>query len=211
MLHKLLLAIIAFCILLTGCAQQRIVEDLGFINSVSFDLNKSEDAEKEGVLVVTISMPQVAAAVESDRVVLTTTANTSKEGRSQLARQTELVLVSGQLRSVLFSDDLAERGFLDTIDTLKRDHTIGLNVKVIVVNGSGKELLMSEFPAHPRVGRYIYEMIEKEALTHVTVETSLYHFVRDYHDDGIDPMVPIIKKVRKKLLSMELGYLMVID
>lgn len=199
-----LLFLLGTLLFITGCAQERIVEDLGFIHSVAYELNESENAEKEGKLIMTITLPQIAPTAE-DKLTLTTTANTSKEGRTQLSRQTERVLVAGQLRTALFSDNLARVGFLDTIDTLKRDHSIGLNVKIIVVNGSSKELLMGEYPQHPRVGRYIYEMIEKEAQTHVTVDTSLYEFIRDYHDDGIDPIVPLIKKGKEELILNGIG------
>ncbi len=192
-------------LVITGCAQKRIVEEMGFIHSMGFELNQAENAEEEGILTVTITFPQVRPSAQKDYVVLSTNAHTSKEGRTQLARQTERVLVSGQLRSVLFDRALAERGFFDTIDTFKRDHTIGLNLKVIVVNGSPKELLMSEFPEHPRVGRYVFELLEKEAQTEITVETSLHEFLRDYYDDGIDPIVPLMKIGKEEIILDGVG------
>jgi spore germination protein len=207
-LRKLLLTLvtsISLIILGTGCAQERIVEELGFIHGVGYELNEAENADEDGILTITLSLPQVSPTAVTDRVTLTTTAHTSKEGRTQLARQTERVLVSGQLRTVLFSDNLAERGFKDTIDTLNRDHSIGLNLKVIVVNGSAKELLMGEYEQHPRTSRYIYEMVEKEAKTHVTIDTSLYQFIRDYYDDGIDPIVPLIKQGKKEIILDGIG------
>lgn len=197
---------ISICLfLISGCAQQRIVEELGFIHTVSYDLNEADNAEEEGVLIMTVAFPQVAPTAEKRIVRLTTTAHTSKEGRAKLARQTENVLVSGQLRSVLFSEDFARKGFLDTIDTLKRDHQIGLNVNIIVVTGQGKDLLMGDYPEHPRIGRYIYELIEKEAQTHVTVQTSLYKFIRDYYDDGIDPVTPILKQGKEEIIIDGIG------
>ncbi|OIJ11187.1 hypothetical protein BKP37_16150 [Anaerobacillus alkalilacustris] len=194
MRRLILLQYLLVVLVTTGCAQDRIVEELGFIHSIGYDLNEAENAKKEGVLIITAAFPQVAPTAKSDREMLTTVAHTSKEGKAIMARKTERILVSGQLRTALFSNQLAEIGILDTIDTLKRDHTIGLNVKIITVNGSTKELLFDEYPNHPRTDRYIYELIEKDAQTHVTVDTSLYHFLRDYHDDGIDPITPYIKQ-----------------
>ncbi|RXI97824.1 Ger(x)C family spore germination protein [Anaerobacillus alkaliphilus] len=204
-MRKLLLLFYITSLILSGCAQKRIVEDMGFIHSIGFELNEAEDAEEEGILTITITFPQVRPSAAKDHVVLSTIAHTSKEGRTKLARQTERVLVSGQLRSVMFGDTLAKMGFFDTIDTFKRDHAVGLNLKVIVVNGSPKEMLMTEFPEHPRIGRYIFELLEKEAQTHVTVDTSLHEFIRDYYDDGIDPIVPLMKAGKEEVILDGIG------
>ncbi len=185
--------VLLFVIFCSGCAEPQIVEDLGFIHSVGYDLNEAEDAVEEGVLVMTVAIPQITPTAEVDREVLTTIAHTSKQARAKMARKTDRILVSGQLRTALFGMNLAEKGFFDTIDTLKRDYTIGLNLKIIVVNGNSKELLLEDYPEHPRTSRYIFELIDKEAKTHVAVDTSLHKFMRDYYDDGIDPMVPVVK------------------
>ncbi|WP_096200819.1 Ger(x)C family spore germination protein [Bacillus sp. FJAT-45350] len=191
LLKCLFVFIIVICV--TGCAEQRIVEELGFIHSVAYELNEERDSEEAGVLVMTVALPQITPTAKEDREVLTTIGHTSKEAKARLSRKTDRILVSGQLRTALFSMNLAEKGIHDTMDTLKRDNAIGLNVKIITINGSGKELLLEDFPKHPRTSRYIYDLIEKEAKTNTTVDTTLHYFTRDYYDDGIDPITPIIK------------------
>ena len=185
--------ILLFVIFCSGCAQPQVVEDLGFVHSIGYDLNEAEDAEETGVLVVTVAIPQITPTAETDRELLTTVAHTSKQARAKMARKTNRELVSGQLRTALFGMNLAEKGFFDTMDTLKRDYTIGLNIKIIVVNGSSKELLLEDYPEHPRTSRYLFELIDKEAKSYVTVDTSLHEFMRDYYDDGGDAIAPIVK------------------
>lgn len=187
-------------IILTGCPEKKNIEKLGFIHSVGYELNEADDAEKEGVLIITIDIPQIAPDADDAREVLSTIAHTSKEGRMKLARKTDRALVSGQLRTALFSSDLAKKGIFDTMDTLLRDHAIGLNLKIIVVDGSPKDLLMEDYPMHPRTSRYLYDMVEKEAKIQLTADTSLHLFKRDFHDDGIDPIVPIVKKGKGEII-----------
>ncbi len=205
MRNLLLVVLILTSFLLTGCPEKKIVEDLGFIHSVGYELNEADDAEEEGVLILTVAMPQITPTAEKDREVLTTIAHTSKEGRMKLARKTDRALVSGQLRTALFSRNLAEIGIFDTMDTLLRDHTIGLNLKIIVVNGSSKDLLIGDYPEHPRTSRYIFELIDKEAKTLITADTSLHKFKRAFHDDGIDPIVPVIKQGIEEIIVDGLG------
>ncbi|MFA9557233.1 Ger(x)C family spore germination protein [Evansella sp. AB-rgal1] len=195
-----LVIILLFIILLQGCGEPNIIEDLGFMHSVAYDLN-TENPTEEGRLIITIDTPQVDQTAEDLREVLTTKAHALKEGTSNIARKSDRKLVAGQLRSVLFNQDLAKEGIMPIINSLDRDSHIGLHVKVIVVEGgTGKELLFEEYSRHPRTSRYLHDLIDKEADQSVVIGTSLYQFSRDYYDDGIDPVCPIIKKGENEII-----------
>lgn len=76
---------------------------------------------------------------------------------------------------------------------MNRDPIFGSRVKVIVVNGEANELLMRDYPEHPRPSRYIDQLLEKEVENNMIPEVRLYHFTRDLYDDGIDPVIPVVK------------------
>lgn len=179
--------------LLSGCGDQRVLEKLGFTQTGAYDLLPNHK------LKVTNSVPKIDPSAKTTREVLTTTATSSKEARIHLSKQTDRILVSGQLRNTLFGIDLAKQGIWDYIDTLIRDPSIPSRVKVIIVSGNAGKLLSKDYKQHPRTGQYIDRMLEKETKAHAIPNTSLFKFTRDYYDDGIDPVAPMIKEGKKNI------------
>ncbi|MCQ6562800.1 Ger(x)C family spore germination protein [Paenibacillus mendelii] len=180
-------------VLLTGCNDQRILEETGFIQSASYDELTNNR------IVYGISIPIANPEIKATRAFLMTDAMSSKQARTHLSRQTNLQLVSGQLRVALFGLPLAKKGIWRIMDTLIRDPTISEKIKIIIVNGEAAGLLKKNFKEFPRTGQYIDRLIKKEAIRHSTPLTTLYSFSRDYYDDGIDPVVPIIKDTGKTI------------
>jgi spore germination protein len=117
-----------------------------------------------------------------------------------LSKQTELRLVNGQLRNTLFGSDLARNGIRGLLEPLIRDPLISQRLKLTVVEGNAHDLLMKEYPQHPRTGKYIDRILEKEANYQTIPEVSLYHFTRDLLDDGIDPVAPIVKQGQNNVM-----------
>lgn len=181
------LGLIVVLVLLAGCGDQRILERTGFIQSTSHDLHS------DGKIRYALSLPIANPDIKAKSGYLKTIADNTKEARIILARKTNLLLVSGQLRTALFGMSLAQKGIWEHMDTLIRDPTISEQVKVIVVNGEADSLLEKHFGEFPRTAQYIDRLIEKEAKGNTIPETTVYSFSRDYYDDGIDPIAPIIK------------------
>src|SRR5690606_15864246 len=149
-------------------------------------------AEGEDKILVSVTLPKSnpeTGKVESEN--LYAIAATSKEARLKFAMQTELFLVSGQLRNALLGLDLAKKGIENYVDTLLRDPEISPRVRITVVNGNTHDLLFKKYPQHPRTGQYIDRMIAKESRVHAIPSITLHHFARDYYDEGIDPVVPM--------------------
>jgi germination protein, Ger(x)C family len=199
MLRRLL--IVTLLVVVTGCGDQRILERLGFIQTTSYDIAPSSEGESEQKLLISVTIPRPDSGSETgsgsggvNREFLTTVSSTGKESRINLSRQTELQLVSGQLRNTLFGLSLAKQGIWQHIDTLVRDPSISPRVKITIVNGNAHDLLAKNYPFHPRTGQYITRMLDKESLSQVVPSTTLYQFTKDYFDDGIDPIAPIIKE-----------------
>lgn len=199
-----LAAMCMIIIIATGCGDQRVLEKLGFTQSISYDLasddehtndaEHSTDNKSRTKLLIgnTIPRPNSDGGKRS-REFISSTAISSKEGKIKNSKQTELMLVSGQLRNTLFGMSLAKQGIWEHIDTLLRDTSISPQVKVTVVNGRAHDLLAKDYPQHPRTGQYLDRMLEKEARDQTIPQTTLYRFTKDYLDDGIDPVAPLVK------------------
>lgn len=196
-----LITIILIVLLLSSCNYQNLLEELGFTQALCFDLIEENNEDKKKKLKISISYPNTNPENEKmSRNFLTATAAISKEGKIMLARQTELKLVSGQLRSILFGLSLAEQGIWEEMDTLLRDSSVSPRVKIVVVNGDASELLGKDYPPHPRTGQYIHRMLNKESISQQIPKVTLFEFSRDYHDDGIDPIAPLLKEHGKGLI-----------
>lgn len=188
-MRKAARAIVLMAAMLTGCGDQRILEELGFTQTTSYDLLP------DGRLDVTNSIPLADPQAKGQRETIRVASDSSKESRIQMARQTSLKLVSGQLRNAIFGLTLSRSGLWDHIDTLIRDPSISPQVKVTVINGNAGELLRKNYKQHPRTGKYIDKLLRKEAAGQSVPKITLYQFARDYYDDGIDPVAPILKDV----------------
>ncbi|MDQ0060729.1 spore germination protein [Paenibacillus harenae] len=195
----LLLQLFAALLVLSGCGDEKILERLGFIHTAGYELVPAENSGEPDKLRVTIAVPKADPEGKIKRETMTAVVATSKEARIELSRQTELSLVSGQLRSTLFGAALARKGIGEHIDTFVRDPAISQRVKITVVNGNVQHLLNKRYAEHPRPGQYIDRMLDKEAEAMMIPNVTLYDFTRDYYDDGIDAVAPIIREKGKDI------------
>lgn len=195
-------SLLSLALMLTACGDQLILERLGFTQSTSYDLTK------DGRLKICVSIPKTDPDSTVRREVLTTVARTSKEARILLSRKTNLILVSGQLRTTIYGSALAKSGLWKHLDTLQRDPSISPRVKIVIVEGEAHKLLERNFPEHPRTGQYIDRMLEKASRGEAIPRVTLYDFARDYYDDGIDPIAPLIVEREK---NAEIGGIALFD
>lgn len=186
----LLLAVL----LLSGCRDERIIEKIGFIRTLAFDANEDTGSED---LKVTISIPKTN---QTDTILYSTVARTGRQARQFFDRQNDRRLVSGQIRQVLFSVDAAKRDVWQEIQSLIRDPSIGLPTHLLVLEGDPERMLSAKYSQAPSPGEYIDNLIRTETRTKDIPETSLYIFARDYYDDGIEPIMSILKQTPNSLL-----------
>src|SRR5690606_31122655 len=115
-----LLTFAALMLSLTGCGDQRILEDLGFIHTYGFDVVEQDQDENEPIELyrITANIPKANREGREKQETLSTMAITVKEARIKMSAKTELSLVSGQLRNTLFGTEFAKKGIWRHIDTL---------------------------------------------------------------------------------------------
>jgi spore germination protein len=189
----LILFVLTLC--LSGCTDTRQLERLAFIHTVAYDLKqKIENGKKVDYLEVTDTIPIADPETKKAREVLTTVVKTSKEAKITLSRKTNRILVDGQARNCIFGVTLAKQGLWKYLETLRRDPSVGQRLFITVVDGNAHDLLSKDYHQHPITGHYIYRLLEKEGRIQTIPKTSLYTFTRDYYDDGIDPVCPVIKQ-----------------
>lgn len=185
--------VVVVLLCLTGCVEQHRIEKLGMSDTVALDSVYQENGKPSKTDVSTaIAIPKAGAMDNQEADILQTIAESPKDGRSKLSRKINKVLVSGQLRSMLFGKELAKQGILKELDSYRRDYTVGEKLKIVVVNGSAVDMLTHKYAQIPSVGNHIDQLLTQEAKIHEIPDVSLYSFVRDYFDDGTDPIAPML-------------------
>ncbi|MCY9656903.1 Ger(x)C family spore germination protein [Paenibacillus chondroitinus] len=190
-MRRLFILVILFC--LTACAQQHRIEKLGMSDTVAIDPAYDKNGKPSKTqLSIAISIPRAGKPNSSQLDILQTKASTPKEGRSNFSRKIDKVIVSGQLRSMLFGKDQAKQGIWKALDSYRRDYTVGERLKIVVVNGSAVDMLTHSYAQISTVGSHIDQLLTQETKIHEVPEVTLYSFARDYFDDGIDPIAPLV-------------------
>lgn len=190
-----------------GCgtrADYSILEDLGMTSVVAYDPAPPEDDGMTRIR-TTVVMPIVDPKARQDEITLSVVARSSKEAKDIISLQTDRQVVSGQLRSVLFSRTMAEKGLLPYIDSLLRDPQIGTRVKLAIAHGEAGELVETNLPASNRVGRYLDILLDKKARQFDIPQSTIHTWYRDLMDDGIDPALPLLKKHDKGIAISGIG------
>ncbi|WP_144547281.1 Ger(x)C family spore germination protein [Bacillus sp. X1(2014)] len=204
-LHKCKLILWTVClmtiVLCAGCIQQKPLEKLGLITISGYDLEGKNKIK--GTVVVQKFDPMTRAAT----VVIESIAKTSKGLRQQQNLQSNQKLVSGQLRSVVYSRELAEKGIIQLVDTLNRDAAIGNMVYLTIADKSASEILQIENKNKGKLnlGTYMYNLIKQNVEGEQVISPTLHEFNHNYYDIGRDPVLPILKVKGKDVIIDGVG------
>ncbi|MBM7584017.1 spore germination protein [Bacillus pakistanensis] len=192
---KRLLFLMIITSLLTACTEKKIVDELGLINGVSYDLSDQEDQ-----YFITVSFPKTSEKTsEYHAKVIATNAKSSKEAKMKLMQKTNFNLVSGQARLALFGEEVAKKGIYNIVESLLRDPSIGSRIYLAVASSTGNEILNKKLIDEPDNVFYIFSLLDKAQMQNSTPSINLYEFTRDYYDDGIDPILPVFKTLDNEI------------
>lgn len=190
------LALIILCsLILTGCWDQKIYEQLGLILTLGIE----ESSDKE--LLITYVYP-IIGGKEKDSVGVDSAQTTILRGtRSILNYKTPKRMEGGKIQQVLLSDSLAKTGIHDILEIFERDATLPAIAYVVVVEGSPKELVTkgTEFKEKPRISYYIFQLIEDNVRSANIPSTKIFDFDLNVFAPGLDPITALIKLEKENL------------
>lgn len=180
----LLLWIICFPLLLSGCAQPQIVDENRIVHVVGFDTKgKSING--------TILYPEYTHGVETKPQTQSTTAETFETITSHLSSESPYKIVLGQMSALLFGKSVAQNGISDIVENLLRNPDIGRDVQLAVVDGSTEKLLKHVVKND---SLYLMQLIEQNIKNESIPRTNLHVFLYDYFSFLTDPFIPHIQQ-----------------
>ncbi|MGG3470154.1 Ger(x)C family spore germination C-terminal domain-containing protein [Neobacillus pocheonensis] len=192
---------IILCILISsGCVEQKQLEKLGLVTAAGYDL------EKKNVIRGTVVVHQFDPMEQNITKMITATANTSKGLRQSQNLQSNQKLVTGQMRCVIYSKELAKKGVIQLVDSLNRDSTVGNMVYLTIADGSSKEILnLDKTNTKISLGTYIYNLIKQNVESEQIISPTLQEFNHNYYDIGKDPVLPVLKVKNGDVIISALG------
>lgn len=189
--------VLIFLTIATGCSKDNnILERAGYVRTVGFD------AEKGDMIRVTVNIPIIiaeASETQQQEEIFSKIVRSSKEARILMQRKTSRKMVSGQINTILFNEELSRRGLWSHMDTLLRDFTISKRTEIAVVEGAARDIIETHLPGHSRTNQYIDRLLKKEFENQTLPHVLLHHFCRDYFDEGRDPITPVLTRSGKDL------------
>lgn len=187
--------------LLTGCAEQRIIDDLALINAVGYDLTENES----NPLTLTVTFPIITKDGKYDRKTILVEGKSSKDAREKVRFKTNFKLESGQVRVSMFGQKLAKDGMLPYLHSLVRDPSIGTRLKLALAEGEASEVLMLQIKNEGQNATYLEQFLTKLNRENFRTNYNIYQFIRDYYDDGIDPILPVFKIEKNNIAYNGIG------
>ncbi|MDP4551857.1 Ger(x)C family spore germination protein [Alkalihalobacillus macyae] len=179
-------------LLLTGCVQQSILDDIQMITIIGYDL--PDEDEEEGLIKGIAVAPQYHADGKIENNVFIDTAKLSKEIRSQYNSKSPKPIVSGKLEVALFSRKIAEtEGVTGLVDTLQRDPSIGSRLFLGIGDGDTEELLSTNY-GNVDTGTYFQDILKHNSKHGMLPETNLHSFLYSHYSEGSDPFLPILER-----------------
>lgn len=183
------ITVIGSMFLLSGCWDQKLVEQTGFSLQLGVELSP------ENKLLLTSSYPAIDAQEKNRDEIITSEGNLLREARTKREATASKVIDGGKIQQLLFSKELAALGIQETMEILERDALNPPVSYVVIVDGSPKELLekAQTFTSKPRSSLYINQLLVNNINSAYTPDTKTYDFFIRYFAPGLDPITPLIK------------------
>lgn len=191
---KKLIIVIAFTFILSGCAEQKILENISLTTLVGYEL------EDGGELTSTAVIRQINQDLESRVEIQSASAITSKWARTKIDLKTSKITGSGQLRVVLFGEKLAKEGLDHNLHILKMNAEVSNAIYLAVVEGDIKELLEYKYKNITDIGQHIYQLIKQNIEHHHALSSTLHEVNRDKYSLVKSYALPVIKKEGENII-----------
>jgi spore germination protein len=175
---KLLLIFIIPIVAFSGCWDQRIYEEIGFILQVGIENSN------DGRLLISYTSP-VADPKKVEQV----------EFRTKARNVSSKTLEGGKVQQVVISEALAEKGIINLLEVFERDSSNPAMAYIVISEDSPKALFdfTQKLEDKPRPSFYMDQLIETNSKTGNCPDTTIFKFSTYSFAEGIDAITPLVK------------------
>lgn len=185
------------CNLLSGCWDEKILEDLALLTVIAIDIEENNN------IILSASYPEFSIGAKEEESIIGITAESTGQGKHKLSRLTDKLVVSGQIQAVLIGEEFAKVGIEKALDTLQRDVETSSTLLVCITEGKASEFLKKAFDDKPLDGLYISKLIKKQERNNELPATSLHEFYNDLYSKHTDGILPYLRLKEKEIIAAE--------
>jgi spore germination protein len=184
---------------LTGCAEPQILEEIGLVTTVGYDVGE------KGLINGTAVELKIEPDAKTDIKVVESRAYSIRGLKTEANKKTSKRLLSGQLRVIVLGEELAKQGVLHVSETLTKDPSISDLAYLSIAEGEARDLLKLKDEHIPDISMHLYRLIEQNTEGELMPSATLQEVLHRYYTEGRDPFMPILKKIDKEVVFSGVG------
>lgn len=190
MKQYVLMGLMLFSLLLTSCAQPRLLDELNISQAAGFDL--VENGEMKGFFVFPVFKNEEQGSYQ----ILSARSNTISNIQFLVSEKSPFPVVMGQMLVILVSEKLAkEVGMIDLMNYIYRDPIIGSRQVFAIVGGEVEDLLYTKMnQTNLNIGVYLSDLLAQNMRNGNEPVTNQHIFMNQMMAKGVDAYLPYIKK-----------------
>lgn len=168
---------VVISLILAGCVPHNIINEVSLMHNVGYD-------EEGKMLKASVVYPNYA---ESDKsTLMTAVAENPSSLYEELGHKSQFPFEIGQVRLMIFGDNLSRRGLAEVLDTLCKDPKIGIT-RMVITDGSPDQILNKTLNERPL---FLMNLIDKSIENEGIPESDLHVMFDQYFGSGIDMSFP---------------------
>lgn len=179
-------------LLLCGCAEPRILEEVGLITTYGLDLAKN------GSISGTLVELKIDPTSAQDVVVLETEAYSIRGVRNNANRKSSKRLASGQLRVIVYGKEFLQQGNTGIAETLTNDPSVSDLTYLAMADGTARDILKVKTNHIPDIGTHLFDLINQNTEGKVIPSATLQEVLHNHFAVGREPILPILKNEGKE-------------
>lgn len=174
---------------IVGCVPEKVIEDLGIITAIGFDVGQ----ENEEMILLTTVFFQFDPDVANASQIIENEARTLSEIKHINNKTSMHQIVPGQLRVIVLSSEIAQTGVIRLLDYLIRNAEVPNNFHIAVASGRANDLLkVKNYEEAPNIGAYLDKLLTNAVTNEQVVSSTMHEFLRNFYNPGRDAIVPLL-------------------
>ncbi|MCM3093010.1 MULTISPECIES: Ger(x)C family spore germination protein [unclassified Cytobacillus] len=171
------MGIVALILILTGCVPHNIINEVSLMHNVGYD-------KEDEMLKASVVYPNYA---ESDNPALITAAAKNPSSlQEELSHKSQFPFEIGQVRVMIFGDQLSRDGLASILDPICKDPKIGI-VRIVITDGTPDLILSKTLNESPL---FLMDLIDKSIENEGIPESNSHVMYDQFFGSGIDMSFP---------------------
>jgi spore germination protein KC len=189
------ICLVMMMLLLSGCWDQQLLKENNLVLGIGLDVTDDEQILNTAVIRVLNPESGGTGRPSSNNVIYGATGNTFRQTRAKIEKQLGGTYAPNKLRVLVLGEELAKKDIYPILDIMFRDPRNSLGAKIVVAQGTAKELLNINKSKEVFISEKLLEaVLSSEEHTLIPTET-IQGICPDLFDPGKDFAIPyVIKK-----------------